>query len=147
MDTSSPLSSKASVIPNSLASKLSLLDINVRPRVLATCDAIEEEVDRLVLAGLDEMTRRELGIRAAAARGDFERAQALKDKRSRRHRAYISGDMEEFDLLSSLRPDNTVDLEEAGDRETSVFLQEKDGWYERNRRKMVERIKKQQQQK
>lgn len=136
----------------SLADKISLLKLRVRPRVLETdTDRVESEVNELILVGCDEMVRRELRVQQAVSNDDFKLAAQLVKGRSRRHLAYVKGDLAEFELLTSLRSDNTIDVEEGEDGvdggwNSSTDISELDEWYERNRMKLVERLRKRRQQ-
>jgi hypothetical protein len=119
-----------------------------RPRVLRSSNAAA--LDNLLLPLIDESVRNQYLIRDAQQRGDVERVQELKASKSRRLEVREKAEEarkagadalaeqweDEDEFLKTLRADFTQD-----EGSYSCFL-DRDEWYERDRQRLAERVKK-----
>ena len=121
-----------------------------RPRTVRKAPADENPLDKLLLPLIDESVRNEYNIREAEKRGDKDLADELRQKKSNRQKAKeqveaarregnedLAEQWEtEAEFLESLRADVTQD-----EGSYSRFL-DKDDWYERDRKRNANRVKK-----
>merc|ERR1719232_1673688 len=124
-----------------------------RPRVLKQNHRM---LDQMLLPFVDEIARRQYNIRAAAEQGNTQKANELRQRKSKRHglfdqlqdakRSYSSSKQQEervnylkneFEFYTSLRADVTQD-----EGSYDPYL-DKDEAYERQRLKFIDRIKQQ----
>jgi len=107
-------------------------------------------LDEMLLPLIDESVRRQILVRAAEERGDFEEVNELEQQKSRRQKATENAEIakeegndelaamwqKEADFYGVLRADATQD-----EGSYSSYL-DRDEWYERTRQKIAEKNKK-----